>query len=454
MGGSSPSWLPHTETQGNTIETDINVEALHQKRVNEIDYGTPFGHEFSLENDKWSDLYKYVCNIDYAKDGWIDKQKNRRGQGNLVNPIVKLQIALKMRGDCADWHYKFRPQHFVHDEFCMVLQHRAFLVTKASTVVEISLVDAKHRQGAGVVEVHEVAFGPDGDSSVRGVRLVFGIEENDISLCTPAQAKRFRWKRSSSKKDDKDKEAKPSVFDTMDSFEMVRPHDADAYDLTTDILKNRLAVLKAERITNMRERYEALKALEADKQSLQERFTAIREHWQAWSWPVSAGRDKVDKSTPVPQVDGKYEFSKQQSSLAKAAAVASGRNARNIWHSFASHNFDAPLEPIPPPEPDSSINKSGIRLPIFQRLSHGDEVAVDRTLPHISRGYLESDKHESTVTESQAATQEEHCWKALLLSDIDRNEWEIVREHFEKSRSKKILSIIQSRANTSAPPGL
>ena len=39
----------------------------------------------------------------------------------------------------------------------------------------------------------------------------------------------------------------------------------------------------------------------------------------------------------------------------------------------------------------------------------------------------------------------DRCWKALLLTpEFGRpNEWMAVREHFENSRSKKVLSILQ-----------
>lgn len=48
----------------------------------------------------------------------------------------------------------------------------------------------------------------------------------------------------------------------------------------------------------------------------------------------------------------------------------------------------------------------------------------------------------------------ERCWKALLLKpgiDHDVNEWELVRDHFEKSRSNKVLSIIQSKSPANTP---
>ena len=124
--GLSPSWLPHTETQGNSLPTDINVDGLHQKRMHTILYGNPFGDQFSLELDDWADLYKLVCNT-------TSNSKRRR---NTLSEIHKLSIALQMRGE-SGWMYKYRPQHVIYNTLCMVLQKRAFILEKSGQAVEI-----------------------------------------------------------------------------------------------------------------------------------------------------------------------------------------------------------------------------------------------------------------------------------------------------------------------------
>lgn len=61
-----------------------------------------------------------------------------------------------------------------------------------------------------------------------------------------------------------------------------------------------------------------------------------------------------------------------------------------------------------------------------------------RSLPHIKH----STKHDTTALSSKRSNR---CWQFLLLEQTDGepNEWDIVRAHFEKSRSKKVLTILQ-----------
>jgi hypothetical protein len=332
VAGTSSSWLTHTETQGNTIATDINVESMHQKLHHNIQHGTPFGEQFSLLTDSWSDLYKKICNMDSV---WIDTSSSLRQRNLAIHPICKLQIALALRGD-SEWLYKYRPQHMIYEELCMVLQKRAFRLTKSSkqsdvvdTAVEISLKAYSPRLQTHVL-VHELAFGPDQDSSVRGVALWFNVDEVQVVECTSAQAKRFRWKRGIKKENTnetgkgnktKPSNAKSSTFDHLDNFLMVRPHDEDAFNLATDIMKHRLAFLTKERMSSMKDRFEALNALEIEKKALQQRFENIRRHWKSWAWPVNSGREIVDKRTPVPSIDGKYDPPKFSSYLLSTRAI-------------------------------------------------------------------------------------------------------------------------------------
>jgi hypothetical protein len=138
--GVTPSWLPHTETQGNSISTDINVDGLHQKRMHAILYGNPFGDQFSLELDDWADLYKLVCNTTITN-------KRRR---NTLSDIHKLSIALQMRRH-SGWMYKYRPQHVIHNTLCMVLSKSAFRLEKSGMAVPILFNKYKHSDSTHVL---------------------------------------------------------------------------------------------------------------------------------------------------------------------------------------------------------------------------------------------------------------------------------------------------------------
>jgi hypothetical protein len=349
VSGSSSSWLPHTETQGNTMATDINVDCLHQKRLHSLLYRNPFGSQFCLSgnNDKssaWSDLYRLICRIDYSQNkdegeqGWITDKRRRGGLG----PISKLQIALKLHGD-ADWQYKFRPQHIIHDELCMVLQKRAFLVGnnnnmgEAAREIVLSTYNPRH---ASHVLVREIAFGPDSDPTVRGVSLWFNVSEDEVQLCTPQQAKRFRWKRGLKIKDQEQKDSS-SIFETLDSFPMIRPDDKDAFDLAKNIMEHRCAVLQTERLSSMRDRFQALKKLETQKKALQERFENQKKSWAAWAWPINVGRENVNKNTPVPPVDSKYSLERAEKEETPEDEDSDeehcvGSAVTGIWESFLS----------------------------------------------------------------------------------------------------------------------
>jgi hypothetical protein len=71
-------------------------------------------------------------------------------------------------------------------------------------------------------------------------------------------------------------------------------------------------------------------------------------------------------------------------------------------------------------------------------------LALDRSLPLI----CDHDKYRELRSRSKSSDRE-RCWRAILLkseTERDLSEWEIVREHFENSRSNKVLNIIQSKS--------
>lgn len=338
IGGKHASWLPHTETQGNSIETDINVESLYQKRLNEIIYGTPFGDSFDLEKDGWDQLYKVVCSSCDSKKGWVD---SRRRSG--IHPIYKLQIALAMRGD-SNWFFKYSPQHVIHDELCMVLQKSAFRITPNMEAIQIP-PQTYNSQNSNHIIVHELAFGPDSEPSVRGVALWFNISEGDVLECTAQQAKRFRFKRTL-KKDEK----VASVFDSLENFSMIRPRDSQSFDLATAIIKHQLSVLQAERISNMKDRYDSLKELKEQENFLLENFENLRRHWFAWGWPINKGREHVDKTTEVPSVDGEYVMPDSLETMppGEEETLSLGSEVQRIWVSFLEENFES-TDPVSDP---------------------------------------------------------------------------------------------------------
>lgn len=428
------------------MATDINVEALHQKRQHSILYGTPFGSHFSLENDSWSDLYKLVCHINYAKKGWIDKRRRM-----TVDPVTKLEVALLMRGE-ANWSFKFRPQHIIHDELCMVLQERAFRIDSQLLPVEIP----QHSYTASNqshIFVREIAFGPDEDPTVRTVGLWFNIDERDVLVCTSQQAKRFRWKRGVNIKDDSQQTGKSSAFETLDHFPMIRPHDRETFGFTTSLLKHRLRVVRAERICSMRGRFDALQKLEGDKQVLYKRFLNLAHCWKVWLWPINDGRASVDKHTPVPPVDGKYEFGRTASNLTRLNSKLEETSApiwhtvNEIWESFVSAEFQGKSSLfIIQVEERVLLNvrlTSSKRLRPFLQLAQGKPLSLDRRSPHIL-------KHDRTTEENHPShsQDQDRCWKSLLLTSgksIENSEWELVEQHFKNSRSNKVLNIIQDK---------
>lgn len=411
------------------MTTDINVEALNQKRQHHILTGHPFGHQFCIATENWSDYYKLVCNIDYIKNGWVDSRRPKK----VVPPIVALQVAIHMRGSSPDWQYKYRPQHIIFDELCMVLQKRAFYVENL-TVREIPISEYRSYHDEHLL-VREIAFGPDEDPTVRGVGLWFNIDEATVGMCTPQQAKRFRWKRFPKREDDS-RLLKPSLFDSTNHFTMIRSHDMDAFHLGTDMLRHRLSSLQTELMSNMKDRYESMQWLDEQKEQLKRRFENQKKYWLYWTWPVNKDREITDKKTPVPGIDSEYKV------------VDTNSVTKELWNAFIrmNHHEDKcnvknpglPMVPLLDIASDES-KPSLSRLPIFSQLSLGLPIAEDRSLPHITRGYKSSAQQSHST-----ARQKERCWMSLLLDEADKqNEWNIVREHFIKARSNKILSIIQ-----------
>jgi hypothetical protein len=405
------------------------VDGKHQKRLHAILYGNPFGDQFSFELDDWADLYKIICNI---------TSNIRRRRTSNVTELQKFSIVLQMRGS-PGWMYKYRPQHIVYDTLCMVVQKRAFRVDKSALARPLNL-NQFNRKNPDHILVREIAFGPDSDPSVRPVSLWFNIPESSVSECTPQQAKRFRWKKKP-KGDERQVHNKSSKFDLQENFVMIRPEDGDAFELATNILEHRYSTLKADGLPNMRDRSVALKTAEQEKLTLQEEFKGHRRHWLEWAWPVNRGRHQtINEDTPVPPVDTDYtpiiDDQPVDATQVNAREAVQGHFVEKIWESFVSNQFEEVEE-----DPYSKVCHR--RLPVFARLGYGKPIGDDRTLPHIFSQVMT--KPPNGLTDSR---QSERCWKAVMLKNDEEefklaNEWEIVREHFQNARCKKVLTIIQ-----------
>lgn len=450
------SWLPLTETQGNNINTDINVEGLHQKRLHTILYGNPFGQDLSIAFHSWDDLYKLVTNT---------TPSNRRRR-NTLPEIQKLSIAIQMRGG-HQWMYKYRPQHVIFQDLCMILDKQAFCIESDSGEA-VPIPISKYRPGNPKhVMVREIAFGPDSDPTTRGVALWFNIPEIEVVECTAQQAKRFRW-RKASKSEDNNMEQKTSVFDSRECFTMIRPHDSDAFNLASRILIHRYETLKAERLSSLNARHAALKKLSQEHDALQEMFSNYRRHWVSWTYPINEGRQLFDDDTPVPHVDAEYNpiidanCVDQENITHNTNDEVEGSEIQKIWQSFITcveptiHGdsgvsiedspFGDSMTMIHNRQEDLTHERS---LSVFLSLRRGEHISKDRALPHIKSpiGFNSTPSFSTSFHRRQS----ERCWKALLLkknqvfdSLYTCNEWDEVVDHFQNySRSKKVLSIIQ-----------
>ena len=146
---------------------------------------------------------------------------------------------------------------------------------------------------------------------------------------------------------------KASLFDSggIESFVVIRPHDAMAFRLVTDIMKLRLSTFKRERMSNMKERYETQQKLKKQEERLKERFDNQRRSWLHWAWPVNCDRDYVDDATPVPSVEGPYLLKVKGGSDKKNSesvdenkdpaldvdSIELGKNIHAVWDSFVGN---------------------------------------------------------------------------------------------------------------------
>ena len=365
---------------------------------------------------------------------------NSSNRKHQIREVHKASIALQMHGGTHRWMYKYRPSHTIFNEMCMILDKRAFRLDEMSgRAIPISL--SKYRSSnPNHCIVREIAFGPDGDPSVRPVRqtlnifrscqsrspfsnplftnsslllfqqvsLWFNIPGEKVSQCTLHKQKLFRWHKHNkslqpkhtSNNSDGFKIVATSPFESYDSFVMIRPIDREAFFLVKDILEHRYANLKAEIIPSIHERSRALQEVEKEKILLEERFSNLKHHWATWTYPSAAGRPKIDDETPVPPADATYEPGENN------PTKYCFRESRKVWTSFLStlQTFKIDDDDVQDGSTESSSAASYLmgdfspnakqetrskdsnkkRLSVFVELGQGKAINQNnRSLPHI-----------------------------------------------------------------------
>ena len=213
----------------------------------------------------------------------------------------------------------------------------------------------------------------------------------------------------------------------------IRPNDSDAFDFCTSILNHRLDTVKAGQLSSINERFAAMEKVSKDSHLLRERFSSLMRHWIAFTYPGQ--RRPLNDESPVPPVDTEYYPITNE--VTTCLKIKSGE----IWESFVDTMVtleDSDRYPS---------NRCYRRLSIFERLSHGEIISKDRSLPHITFKHRTDMKKNSEKPKDLYLYQSQSCWKSLLLNNegpqID--EWAVVMDHFTKnySRSKKVLNILQ-----------
>ncbi len=338
-------------------------------------YGQPFGKALAAppqnvinesSSNAWKEFYNNITN------------KDRNSATNLnCSEYHRVQIAKSMRNSYESMsNYNYQPSHKILNEICMLIQTKVFNV-KNDTVVEIT-PDQYDSMNPFHVIVREIAFGPLCSPSDRPLALWFNIPEADVEECTAKEI--LRLKRTERKLAEKKKQlqlslvnnksrlhpritnstkllvssssggkdnmtyaqimcskksnisstVKPltrSTFDDESSlldseFLIYCPQDEAAYDLITDILHHRVDALDPAKDTEEVAKRYAL---------LEQKYTSLMRHFSLFHWPVNKGRSNVDRNTPIPKIDTRYEVPVEE----HKDDENNKKLFHDVWESFA-----------------------------------------------------------------------------------------------------------------------
>ena len=334
----------------NCVLTGRNVDKCHHQRLASIYNCSPiYGYvpparwkEGGMETlAAWKHFYSYICNI--SPHPTPDSQEPIE--------LARVYMAIKMREGRGGQIYSYLPTHCLHDspsELCMVLQRKIFAVPKRAAITsndilditgdETYINDPRKSEKYHLHSAHLIAFGPMGDPESRNLSVFYDLKTSDIRECTPQESKRYKRSRHLIKPSgDRDGGRTPKIeeistesyrqqqsllslrlainenrrdIDDLPHFYNYQPVDNDTYDLITDILKHRVRYLDSRVVLPQDSGSTTRKELriQQDEEDLKRRFESLRRHWMTWSWPVRSGVDKIDRTTPIPDIDGEYYF--------------------------------------------------------------------------------------------------------------------------------------------------
>lgn len=150
----------------------------------------------------------------------------------------------------------------------------------------------------------------------------------------------------------------PTSFDDDESpninkpFYVCIPRDQESYALVTEVLQNRLNILKSKMMTGSSIDDTVLSLTHQDYQEkivekeLERKFNALVKHFSMFHFfPVNDGRDIVDESTPLPALRENYNFPKTTKSMNQNDYNELQKN--KPWHeSFKERIWDSFLKVV------------------------------------------------------------------------------------------------------------
>ena len=368
-------WLPHCALKSVHLETNAHVEWTARDMFSQVHYGHPFGkQDGDLSKpilESWDNFCSAICNTD----------KVNPRNASLITQYQRLQIAVEMCHDYNDIKivHQYEPTHKILNEICMLTQTKAFDISRPD-IASLPL-DEFNANNSNHVIVREIAFGPLSD---RPISLWFNILDKDVDTCTKKEKCRLKRteRQLSVKKSNmiataqanasyadvtgghaKFCRSSPISFDDKNhnverSFDIYLPLDEDCYKLITATLNHQVKVTNSKSVCYKKE-----------LNSLQERFNAMKNHYNTLSWPINEGREIVNQNTLVPKIDTPYNI--QESTTGKNGSSYQAE----IWNSFiqmTSTTFE---------HDDSTevkVQNNDKRCNVFAQLSQGVSLSESR----------------------------------------------------------------------------